>query len=396
MIARVGLAAVCGAGGQDVITLRGITWDHPRGRQPLEETADFYADRFGVRVEWSARSLKDFGDAPIDALAERYDIIILDHPHVGIALTGRRPLLPLDTYIDPADLQTLAGQSAGPSHESYMLAGHQWALGNDGAMQAGSRRTDLGSFDWPGDWESVMALGTELTKGVSRLAIPLAPTDAVCSFISLCAGRDGMNEPARCFVKHDVGLWALGVLQRLLEVCHPQSPHWNPIAMYEHMSTHDDVAYCPLAFCYTNYSRTGFRPRQIAFGPVPQPRGSVLGGAGLGVSARCRHPREACNYGLWLCSAAVQRGLYVRHGGQPGNIEAWRDDAADEVTGGFFSGTRQVIENAFVRPRHVGWPAFQEWAGNTIRSTLLSRSDHAACLRAVESRYQQSLDAVEP
>lgn len=379
-----------------MITLRGITWDHPRGRQPLEATADLYARQFGVRVEWSARSLKDFGDAPIDVLAERYDVIILDHPHVGIALTERRPLLPLDSFIAPDDLRTLAAQSAGPSHESYTLAGRQWGLANDGAMQAGSRRPDLGAFDWPGDWESAIDLGGDLARGTARLAIPLAPTDAVCSFISLCAGRGGMNEPAERFVRHEAGLWALDVLVRLLQVAHPLSPQWNPIAMYDHMSTHDDVAYCPMAFCYTNYSRAGFRPHHVTFGPIPQQRGSILGGAGFGVSARCKHPREACAYGLWLCGAAVQSGLYVAHGGQPGNIEAWHDEAADRITGGFFSGTRQVIESAFVRPRHIGWPAFQEWAGNTIRSTLLTRSDHAACLHALENRYQRSLEAVEP
>ncbi|MCL4221691.1 MAG: hypothetical protein KJZ65_10035 [Phycisphaerales bacterium] len=379
-----------------MITLRGITWDHPRGRQPLESTADLYAQRFGVRVEWSARSLKDFGDAPIDALAERFDIIILDHPHVGIAVTARRPLLPLDAWIAPDDLKALAAQSAGPSHGSYTLAGHQWGLANDGAMQAGSRRPDLGAFDWPRDWDSAIALGKDLARTSAWLAIPLAPTDAVCSFISLCAGRDGMNEPAERFVTHDVGLWAFDVLQRLLAVAHPQSPHWNPIAMYDHMSTHDEVAFCPLAFCYTNYSRAGFRPHRLAFGPVPQQRGSILGGAGFGVSARCQHPQEACAYGRWLCSAEVQRGLYVRHGGQPGNIEAWRDVEADQLTGGFFSGTREVIETAFVRPRHIGWPAFQEWAGNVIRRTLLERTDHAACLRELEDRYQQSLEEVEP
>lgn len=379
-----------------MITLRGITWDHPRGREPLEATADLYARRFGVRVDWSARSLKDFGDAPIDVLAERFDIIILDHPHVGIALTARRPLLPLDAYLSPADLRALAAQSAGPSHESYTLAGHQWGLANDGAMQAGSRRPDLGAFDWPRDWDSAITLGSDLARGSARLAIPLAPTDAVCSFISLCAGRDGMNEPAHRLVRHDVGLWALDVLQRLLAVAHPESPQWNPIALYDHMSTHDDVAYCPLAFCYTNYARAGFRPRRLAFGLVPQQRGSILGGAGFGVSARCRHPREACAYGLWLCGAEVQRGLYVRHGGQPGNIEAWRDADADQLTGGFFSSTREVIERAFVRPRHIGWPAFQEWAGYAIRRTLLGPTDHAACLRELEARYQQSLEAVEP
>lgn len=374
-----------------MIHLKGITWDHPRGREPLEATADLYADQFGVRVHWAARSLKDFGDARIAGLGDQYDIIILDHPHVGIALTESRPLLAMDEFVAPDVLDELSEQSAGPSHQSYELGGHQWALAIDGAMQAASMRRDLLNIDWPSDWDSVVALGRELSSGLSRLAIPLAPTDAVCSFISLCAGRDGMSDVDVRLVDREVGLWALEMLRRLLDVAHPQSVHWNPIGLYDHMSTHDDVAYCPLAFCYTNYSREAFRPKMIKFGSIPQNHGSILGGAGFGVSARCRHPREACAYGIWLCGAEIQRGLYVQHGGQPGNRKAWENPTADERTNGFFSGTIGVISRAFVRPRHLGWPAFQEEAGKIIRDMLLKQSDPGACLSQLETEYQRSL-----
>ena len=66
-----------------MITLRGITWDHPRGYAPLAASVAPYAQAHSVRVEWERRSLKDFGDAPLPELARDYDLLIIDHPHVG-------------------------------------------------------------------------------------------------------------------------------------------------------------------------------------------------------------------------------------------------------------------------------------------------------------------------
>ena len=298
-----------------MIKLRGIAWDHPRGRAPLEATAGLYARQHGVDVEWFARSLQAFGDAPIEALAEEYDVIIVDHPHVGVALADARPLLPLDEHLDRAVLATLEAQSAGPSHASYRLGDHQWGLALDGAMQTSVLRRDLLDIDAPRDWESALRLGADLRRSGVMLAMPLAACDAVCSFISICAGRGGMNEPDVRLVDPEIGAYGLELLVRLREIAHPRSVDWNPIQMLDQMSTREDVAYCPLSFCYTNYSRTGFRPHLLEFGPIPQRSGSILGGAGFAVSARCRHPAEACAYGAWLCSAEVQRGQYVEQGG---------------------------------------------------------------------------------
>ena len=43
-----------------MITLRGMTWNHPRGIDPLVAHAREYEARHGVRIEWDARSLEDF------------------------------------------------------------------------------------------------------------------------------------------------------------------------------------------------------------------------------------------------------------------------------------------------------------------------------------------------
>lgn len=379
-----------------MIELTGIGWDHPRAMGPLLATAPHYAERAGVRVSWSARSLKDFGDAPIDALAERYDLIILDHPHLGVAPTDRQPLVAMDQYLDAATLQMLSDQSAGPSHASYAMAGHQWALAIDGAMQSSVCRPDLFVGTLPAAWDTAVALAEDLSDRPAKLAIPLAACDAVCGFISICAGLGAMDQPEERLVDRAAGLEALGILRRLTAAAHPSSVDWNPIQMLDHMSTHDDVAYCPLTFCYTNYSRAGFRDKPLRFGAIPQGAGSILGGAGFAVSSSCKNPSAACAYGAWLCGAQVQAGPYTEHGGQPGNREAWTDPRADAITGGFFSGTLDVIDHAFVRPRHLGWPAFQEWAGNTIRDMLIANTSADACLDALEVRYTQSLPATPP
>ncbi|NJL92738.1 MAG: hypothetical protein HC915_02895 [Anaerolineae bacterium] len=125
-----------------MITLRGITWDHPRGYAPLEALAPIYAARYGVQLTWERRSLKSFGATPLDALAAEYDVLVMDHPHVGMAV-ARQCLLPLDSLLDAALLETLASQSAGPSHASYHYAGQQWALALDAATHTSAWRPDL-------------------------------------------------------------------------------------------------------------------------------------------------------------------------------------------------------------------------------------------------------------
>jgi sugar lactone lactonase YvrE len=69
-------------------TRRSITWDHPRGLQPLVAVAARYAGEYpGVRVEWDARSLQAFDDQSLAELATSDDLLMIDHPHVGGAVS---------------------------------------------------------------------------------------------------------------------------------------------------------------------------------------------------------------------------------------------------------------------------------------------------------------------
>lgn len=375
-----------------MVKLRGITWDHPRGYQPLAASAKPYAEQFGVEVEWHKRSLKDFGDAPIHKLAEDFDILIVDHPHMGLAYaTGC--LLPLDEHVEPSALATLAAQSAGPSHASYFYAGHQWALAVDAAMQGSAYRPDLFEGEFPTDWQSVLALGERVRDNSRWIGLPLVPTDCICCFVSLYASLgDPPGQAEGVLLKDDsVGLHALELLDALRKVSHPDSLSWNPIQMLNHMSTHDDLVYCPLTFTYTNYSRDGYAPNRVKYTNIPGVKGSILGGAGYSVSSHCQHVEAAVAYGIWLCSADIQRALYVENGGQPGNGVAWQDEYANRLTHNFFHDTFDTLNNAYVRPRYDGYHVFQEKAGNVIHTMLREETSAGACLARIKLLHQETL-----
>ncbi|MCC7450167.1 MAG: hypothetical protein IT324_22305 [Anaerolineae bacterium] len=362
-----------------MIELRGITWDHPRGYQPLAASVESYAAQRGVRVTWENRSLKDFGDAPVDKLAEQFDLLIIDHPHAGLA-AATHSLLPLDTCIAPEVMAQLAADSAGPSHASYNYAGHQWALAIDAAMQTAAYRSDLLNEPLPTSWDAVIALGKRLQGTWRWIAATLVPTDAACYFLTLCASLGDPPGYGDQLVSETVGRQALETIVAIHRLSHPDSLSWNPIKLLDHMGQTDDVVYCPLTFCYTNYSRDGYTPHLVQFANIPGVRGSILGGTGYAVSARCKYPAEACAYGVWLCSAETQRTFYMENGGQPGNIRAWQDPAANRLTHNFFRDTLDTLQQSYLRPRYHGFVDFQIEAGNIIHTMLRDQSDVDQCL----------------
>ena len=110
------------------IRLRGITWDDPRGWGPLQQVGRAFAGTPAgreVSVEWDIQPLEGFESAPLPELASRYDLINMDHPHVGEAVAAGC-LLPIDG---------VAEEYVGPSRASYVLHGALWAVPVDAACQ---------------------------------------------------------------------------------------------------------------------------------------------------------------------------------------------------------------------------------------------------------------------
>src|SRR5690606_38895075 len=105
-----------------------------------------------------------------------------------------------------------------------------------------------------------------------------------------------------------------------------------------------------------NYA-TGEMGRPISFGPSPRiaaelPARTILGGAGIGISAKSQNPQAAFAYAKYLCSPQFQSSTYVAAGGQPGSRTAWQAAASDRYAAGFFSSTLPALDNAFLRPTH--------------------------------------------
>jgi len=171
---------------------------------------------------------------------------------------------------------------------------------------------------------------------------------------------------------------------------------WNPIALYEQMTSTDEFAYCPFAYSYNNYSRAGFAARPLRFSlPVKLANGAamrtVLGGTGLAISASCRAPELALDYGLYVAGTTCQSTLYGLSGGQPARRSAWQNPVLNQLTDGFFERTLSGIEAACVRPRYRGYIALQEQAGVPLAQYLRNGGDAVQVLEKVDHLFRSSL-----
>jgi multiple sugar transport system substrate-binding protein len=361
-----------------MVKLKGMTWNHVRGYAPLLAVTELFREQHPeCDMEWDRRSLKDFGDYPIDELANEYDIILIDHPHVGIS-AAKGVLVPLDAYIPAEYLQEQEANSIGPSHQSYQWGGHQWALAVDAAAQVASYRPDLiDAADVPRSWQQLLELTKSLPKG-RKVGWPLCPTDAMCSFLTLCASIRGKGffDEAKG-IPAVIGEAALERMFELLPLLHESSISSNPIQMYDHMGSQDDIVFIPLGFGYSNYAREGFAPHLLRFTDIPtasgEPRGSLLGGVGMAVSAFSAQIPLAVQFAMYAASEAVQRTVYVEIGGQPGHGSAWRDEEVNRYCHRFFADTQRTLELSYMRPRNQAFPTFQEEAGVLLHAALRRR-----------------------
>jgi multiple sugar transport system substrate-binding protein len=109
------------------VTLKGMTWSHPRGYDPMVACAKLWHEKTGVTVIWDQRSLQDFESFPVETLAREYDLIVIDHPHVG-QVNALDCLAPLDTPGREAEWRALQRDSVRQSYSSYRWQGRQWAF----------------------------------------------------------------------------------------------------------------------------------------------------------------------------------------------------------------------------------------------------------------------------
>jgi multiple sugar transport system substrate-binding protein len=371
--------------------VRGITWQHPRADQPLIEASREFEQAHGVVVTWDARSLYSFGVTRLDALAREYDLIVLDHPHVGDA-AARGYLAPLDELLPPQQLAALARAGVGPTHRSYDYGGHQWALAIDAAAQVSAWRADLPELA-PRTWDEVVEAAR---RGL--VIWPLCPVDAYASLLSIAAnlGTPGGASP-ECFLEEPAGLAVLETMTAVAAQLPRSCFEMNPIDALELLAGSDGPPrYTPLLFGYSNYARAGFRSSLLHFGDMPEmragagPAGSLLGGAGLAVSAFSEDSAAAAAFAAFVASGPVQAGTYVRAGGQPANIEAWDSAEANRLTSGFFEDTRATLEASWLRPRHEGYLSFQEQGMEITHRHLIGELGASQTVAALNRAYRES------
>lgn len=372
------------------LRLRGITWDHIRGYGPLQASILPYETQTGIQIIWDKRSLKDFGDTSLDELSRGYDLIIMDHPHSGMA-SASRCIVPLDEILNLEVLHAASSNSVGPSFASYWYDNHQWALPIDAACQVSCRRQDLLQKQGvPQKWNDVFHLAEELKSKKLFIGMALCPTDCNCSFLTLCAQLGHPVEENK-FTTITTGQEALTTLQRLYDVSHSESSTWNPIRLYDYMASSDEIAYSPLAFGYTNYARESYAPNQLLYGAIPGKHHALLGGAGIAVSAYSDFKNEAATYAAWLCSEKYQSTIYVEAGGQPAHKKAWTNKKANGITGSFFAETLETMGAAYVRPRNLQWPLFQVELGEIIHEGLVKNIGVEKIWNRIVEVYQRCL-----
>lgn len=351
---------------------KGLTWDHPRGFNALDAAAKA-APALGL--SWSMHSLEGFETHPIAELCRQYDLVVLDHPHVGEAVAGDC-LQPLEDIFTPEEINGWARDCIGPSLKSYQFVGQHWALPLDAATQVMAARP---GFDMPQTWDEVLAFD-------GPVALSLAGPHAALSFQSICAalGERPATVDPDILISEAVGLTALDIMQRLTDESPRSVREKNPIGILQHMVDHDDVALCPLIYGYVNYANN------LIFANAPRAVGgigSTLGGTGIGISKRCNVTPELLDHLRWLMSPQAQIGFIPAHDGQPSLRAAWTDAVINARWGDFYYNTFDTLEAAYVRPRHGHAIAFQTAASQAIRDTLYAQLPHDQLLTQLQTLY---------
>lgn len=377
------------------IALRGMTWNHARGYAPMAATALAFSELHPeIQIHWEQRSLKAFEDYPVEQLAADYDLIVLDHPCIPLVAPSG-VLLPLDEYLPATFLADQAANSVGGSHASYQHSGHQWALAIDAATPVAFWREDLLRRDGlsaPHTWADLLGLAAR-----GRVEIPAAPINCLMNFYTFCIAKgESPFVTDEHVAPRPIAVAALERLRELLSLCDASVWGRNPIASHELVASNENttLAYCPLAYGYSNYAREGFAPHRLVFGEPPALGNhrlqTTLGGAGLAVFAQCSHPRAAVAYAEFVASATVQRTLYTQSGGQPGHRQAWLDTEANRISGDYFRRTLPVLERSFVRPRFAGYMHFQEAGSTIIHDALRGVLSPATALDQLDALYRET------
>ncbi|MBO3677024.1 carbohydrate ABC transporter substrate-binding protein [Streptomyces sp. NEAU-YJ-81] len=376
------------------VSLCGITWNHPRGYAPLETLSEL--DRLGAHqygqatgtLIWERQPLEGFESTPLSDLADRYDLLVIDHPHLADAVEAQA-LLPLDTLVDAAELDRWRARTAGASFDSYQHQNRQWAVPLDAAAQVAAVHPDGPPAQALRTWNDV------LTHAVRHsITLCLGGPHAFLTFTSIALAHGAAPGGAGKYLPRAQALSALDLLARLYQHCDRATAAGNPITVLESVAAGAGPAVCPLVYGYVTYSR---EPRLVFRDAPCGPDGligSVLGGTGVSVSARREHPEAAASHVRRLMSPSVQQDLVPQTGGQPSSRAAWASEQINDDWSGFYRNTIRTLDAAWVRPRRPGWVSFQDAASQVIREGLAGKQPSEAITDRIDTLYSRFLSPI--
>jgi multiple sugar transport system substrate-binding protein len=366
----------------------GLTWDHPRGYAALFAAARQVAPA-GL-LHWEKQPLEGFESHPIGDLAARYDLLVLDHPHIGEA-AALDCLQPLDQIFSPAELADWSERTVGAAMASYRWQGKQYALPLDVATQVMALGPDFAGTP-PEDWDAVLRLSE-----TAPVAVSIAGPHALMCFFSLVLALGvepgGEHLVGEAAIAHE----ALTILTRLYRRAPEFTRSLNPIGLLEAIAAGRPIACVPLVYGYVNYTSPAPGRRPVRFAEAPKGpsgrRGSVLGGTGIALTRRAAPDAELLDHLRWLMSAEAQAGFIPTHAGQPSARAAWRDPALNAAAGDFYTATRETTEAAWVRPRFDGYIAFQTAGADLLRAGLAEGVPPDRLFTALQALWRRARDA---
>lgn len=367
----------------------GLTWDHPRGYEPLAAAALAYRAPDGAcLIDWRTQPLAGFEEHPIADLASQYDLLVLDHPHIGEAVAANC-LTPLEDHFDATDIAAWRQGCIGNAMASYYWAGKHWALPIDVAAQVSAYRPDhLASA--PRNWDEVIALSER-----QSVALSLAGPHAFLSFLSICAALGAEPRDDDALLPAPEAQAAFGIMARIDARAPAATRTLNPIGLLQAMAGGSDLALVPLVFGYVNYAAPQAGQLPIAFGQAPlaaggERHGSVLGGTGIALTTRSHADAALVQHLRDLMADSTQRQFFPAHQGQPSARSAWTDPSVNARWNDFYAATRDTVETALLRPRHDGYIAFQAAAAALVRAGLETRAAPARTLERIRQAWRAS------
>ena len=377
-----------------MIRYRGLTWDHPRGAHALAAAArTLDPARDGIAIEWHRQPLEGFESHPIADLCANYDLVVLDHPHVGEAV-ATACLRPLEELFLAGEIADWSARTIGPCLTSYWYAGAHWALPLDAATQVMAVAPQVAAHP-PGTWSDVVSLSATVP-----VALSVAGPHALLTFFSVATamGEPPAGNGSEVLVSQAIGEASLEVMATLYERTPSAARALNPIGLLGAMTTGDDIVLCPLVYGYVNYAAPSARGRSLVFRDAPRRAegsrpGSTLGGTGIGISRRCEISPALLDHLRWLMSADAQVRFIPAHDGQPSRREAWHDPDVNARWGNFYANTAETLEHAYVRPRYPGYIGFQTDASELLRVGLSQRTPHPVVLDRLQMAYARSRPA---